>query len=74
MADRNNKAVCMFERNFKTSHLQIQLVPIEREKAKALKTALLSVADKYGIELTIIKEEQSVWHVVGELGVKIRKQ
>lgn len=67
MADRENKAVCVFERNFKTSHLQVQLIPIDREKAKALKTALLNVADKYGVELTILKEDQHVWDVVGEV-------
>ena len=42
------------------------MVPVAREKATLLKTALLATADKYNIELTILSAEQQVWQIIGE--------
>lgn len=60
MCHKNNKVVCMFERNYKTAHLQIQLVPIEKNKAKALRSSFLNVAHLQNIEFTFLKENEQV--------------
>jgi hypothetical protein len=59
MCHKEGKAVCAFERNYKTSHLQLQLVPIPTEKAKTLRATLLAAGDQNGIEFCFV----SSWKV-----------
>ncbi|KAI6190142.1 Coiled-coil domain-containing protein 75 [Aphelenchoides bicaudatus] len=66
MCDKLNLVVVAFERNFKTSHLQLQLVPIPKEAAKGLKTALLNESDRSGLEFCFLKENEGIWDVVNE--------
>jgi hypothetical protein len=54
MCDKLGKSVVCFERNYKTSHLQFQLVPIPKENAKALRSVLMSEADQYGLEFCFV--------------------
>lgn len=50
----------MFERNYKTAHLQIQLVPIGKNEAKTLRSAFLNAAHLQNIEFTFLKENEQV--------------
>lgn len=54
MCDKVGMSVVAFERNFKTSHLQLQLVPIPKDTAKALRSALLGEADRCGLEFCFV--------------------
>lgn len=42
MCDNKGMSVVCFERNFKTAHLQFQMIPIPKDTAKSLRSALLN--------------------------------
>ncbi|ODN06030.1 CWF19-like protein 1 [Orchesella cincta] len=49
--ETQGKAVIFFERNFKSPHLQIQVVPIPKPSTVGLKIACLDFAESDGIEI-----------------------
>uniref|UniRef100_A0A915NHI0 CWF19-like protein 1 n=1 Tax=Meloidogyne floridensis TaxID=298350 RepID=A0A915NHI0_9BILA len=65
-SDRNNEVVCVFERNYKTEHMQIQFVPIPKSKAKSLKSTFLNAAQLKNIEFCILGENEQVWDLLNE--------
>ncbi|KAI1720533.1 CWF19-like protein 1 like protein [Ditylenchus destructor] len=66
MCDKKDKVLCAFERNYKTSHLQLQLVPIPKSSAKALRSSFLNSARLKEIEFTFLKENEQIWELVNE--------
>jgi hypothetical protein len=56
MCDKLGMSVVAFERNFKTSHLQLQLVPIPKDTAKSLRGALLAEGDRSGLEFCFVSQ------------------
>lgn len=53
-----------FERNYRTQHLQVQMVPIPKSTVKALRGALLNAANLAGIELVMVDENEQVRSVL----------
>ncbi|KAH7722384.1 Protein F17A9.2 [Aphelenchoides avenae] len=66
MCDKAGKVLCVFERNYKTSHLQLQMVPVPKERGKAMRSAFIEAAQARNIELTFLKEDEQVWDLVNE--------
>uniref|UniRef100_A0A183BJU8 CwfJ_C_1 domain-containing protein n=1 Tax=Globodera pallida TaxID=36090 RepID=A0A183BJU8_GLOPA len=64
--DRNGEVLCIFERNYKTEHLQVQFVPIPKTKGKALRSTFLNLARLKNIEFTFLKDDDNVWDLVKE--------
>ncbi|KAL3083089.1 hypothetical protein niasHS_010891 [Heterodera schachtii] len=64
--DRNDEVLCIFERNYKTEHLQFQFVPIPKTKSKALRSTFLNLARLKNIEFSFLKAEDNLWDLVGE--------
>lgn len=57
--DSIGKAVLIFERNFKSPHLQVQVVPIPKEKTSGLKITCLVSCSTYSIFLKLKKYANS---------------
>ncbi|CAB3396929.1 unnamed protein product [Caenorhabditis bovis] len=66
MANKSGKALVTFERNFRTQHLQVQMVPIDKSSTKALKGAFTNAAALAGFELVSISHEESLLDLVNE--------
>ncbi|XP_044736646.1 CWF19-like protein 1 [Chrysoperla carnea] len=49
--DSKNEVPVFFERNYKTSHLQIQVVPIPKQATRELKEIFIDEANGHGIQL-----------------------
>ncbi|KAK0415785.1 hypothetical protein QR680_012117 [Steinernema hermaphroditum] len=64
--DARGKSLVMFERNFKTGHLQVQMVGIPKDCTRSLKSAFLTGAQAKGFELTALEKDQEVWDIVNE--------
>jgi hypothetical protein len=64
MCDQQGQSVFTFERNFKTSHLQLQLIPVPKEKAKALKAVLISEADRCGLEFCFVSFKFNMYSIL----------
>lgn len=60
MANAEDKVLVSFERNYKSSHMQIQLIPVPKSKAKALKSVFLNAAQEKEIEMIVMKPEEQV--------------
>ncbi|KAL7073260.1 hypothetical protein ACQ4LE_007326 [Meloidogyne hapla] len=65
-SDRNNEVVCVFERNYKTEHMQVQFVPIPKSKAKSLRSTFLNAAQLKNIEFCILGENEQIWDLLSE--------
>ncbi|VDK44991.1 unnamed protein product [Anisakis simplex] len=66
MFNKQNKVIVAFERNYKTQHLQLQIVAIPKLCSKALKSSFLNAAQLKNIELTFMEPEQQIWDMVNE--------
>ncbi|KAE9550509.1 hypothetical protein FO519_006283 [Halicephalobus sp. NKZ332] len=66
MANGDGKVLVCFERNYKCSHMQIQIVPVSKSKSRTLKSSFMNAAQLAGIELTIMEEKDQVWDLVFE--------
>lgn len=60
MADRQGKVLCVFERNYKTQHLQLQCVSVPKTVGKALRSSFINAARLKNIEFTFLKENEQV--------------
>ncbi|CAD6186691.1 unnamed protein product [Caenorhabditis auriculariae] len=65
-ADKMGKAMVAFERNYRTQHLQVQLVPIPKTSTKSLKTAFMNAAAVAGTELVTVGAEENLADLVNE--------
>uniref|UniRef100_A0AAF5DBH1 Cwf19-like C-terminal domain-containing protein n=1 Tax=Strongyloides stercoralis TaxID=6248 RepID=A0AAF5DBH1_STRER len=63
---QSDQAVVVFERNYKTQHLQINLVPIPNVVVKYLKTSLLTMASVKDIDFTLLDKDTSIWNEIEE--------
>uniref|UniRef100_A0A0N5C777 CWF19-like protein 1 homolog n=1 Tax=Strongyloides papillosus TaxID=174720 RepID=A0A0N5C777_STREA len=63
---QDDQAVVVFERNYKTQHLQVNLVPIPNAAVKYLKTSLLTAASVKDIELTPLDKDSVIWNEIEE--------
>ncbi|CAD5224474.1 unnamed protein product [Bursaphelenchus okinawaensis] len=66
ICDQKGMALCIFERNYKTSHLQVQFVPVPKDTAKHLRSTFIEEGSKKGIDFVFMKEEDQVWDLVNE--------
>ncbi|VDM46490.1 unnamed protein product [Toxocara canis] len=66
MFDKHGKVVVMFERNFKTQHLQLQIVPLPKSCSKALRSSFINAAQLKNVELVFLKPHQQIWDLVNE--------
>ncbi len=57
---KRGKNVVFFERNYKSHHLQLQVVPVPKECADRVKSTFMDVASAQNIELTEIPEHSSL--------------
>ncbi|VDN06227.1 unnamed protein product [Thelazia callipaeda] len=64
--NRCNKVPVFFERNYKTQHLQLQVVPVPKSRAKSLRISFLNAARVKNIEMVSLKEDEEIWDVVNE--------
>ncbi|KYB26604.1 CWF19-like protein 1 [Tribolium castaneum] len=51
---RNGQVPVFFERNYKTSHMQLQVVPVPKEVAKELKASFIDEAGAHGLKLELL--------------------
>ncbi|PAV79700.1 hypothetical protein WR25_19083 isoform C [Diploscapter pachys] len=66
LADKNNKALVCFERNYRTQHMQLQLVPVPKSAVKGLKMAFLNAANLLGIEMITVGKDEQLLDIVNE--------
>ncbi|VDN94025.1 unnamed protein product [Brugia pahangi] len=66
MFNKQGKLPVFFERNYKTQHLQIQVVPIPKTCSKALRSSFLNAAQIKNIEMVFLEEEEEIWDIVNE--------
>uniref|UniRef100_A0A2K6VLD5 Cwf19-like C-terminal domain-containing protein n=1 Tax=Onchocerca volvulus TaxID=6282 RepID=A0A2K6VLD5_ONCVO len=66
MFNKQGKLPVFFERNYKTQHLQIQVVPVPKTCSKALRSSFLNAAQIKNIEMIFLKEEEEIWDTVNE--------
>ncbi|RWS28014.1 CWF19-like protein 1 [Leptotrombidium deliense] len=59
-----DEVVVYFERNFRSSHLQIQAVPIPKERTNFLKDLLIELSEERGHPLTEIEEDKQLKDVL----------
>ncbi|WKY09419.1 hypothetical protein Q1695_002076 [Nippostrongylus brasiliensis] len=66
VADKAGKSLVCFERNYRTQHLQVQMVPIPKSSVKALRGAFQNAASLAGIELVAVGESEQLTDLVNE--------
>lgn len=66
MANKQGKALVTFERNFRTQHLQVQMVMIDKSSSKALKSSFTTAAACAGFELVTMGPDESLLDMVNE--------
>lgn len=62
--NQDGKAVVFFERNYKTSHLQIQVVPVPRDTVQDIKDTFTECAESAGIELQELPKFTDIREVI----------
>lgn len=62
--ERNDNVPVFFERNYKTSHMQIQAVPIPKKAQNDLEDIFKDEAEGHGIQLNKLDESNKLEHVV----------
>ncbi len=60
------KCAVFFERNYRTQHLQIQVIPVPIDRQQVLKTTFFDMAAMKGFELTMLADDQQLWDTVNE--------
>ncbi|CAP29303.1 Protein CBG09248 [Caenorhabditis briggsae] len=66
MANKQGKALVTFERNFRTQHLQVQMVMVDKSSTKALKSSFTSAAACAGFELVTMGPDENLLDMVNE--------
>uniref|UniRef100_A0A158P9P3 CWF19-like protein 1 homolog n=1 Tax=Angiostrongylus cantonensis TaxID=6313 RepID=A0A158P9P3_ANGCA len=66
VADKAGKSLVCFERNYRTQHMQVQMVPIPKSAVRALNGAFFNTASLAGIELTPMDESDKLADLVNE--------
>ncbi|CAD5231905.1 unnamed protein product [Bursaphelenchus xylophilus] len=66
VCNQKGMALCIFERNYKTSHLQVQFVPLPKDVAKHLRSSFVEEGSKRGIEFVFMKEDEQISDFVNE--------
>ncbi|MFH4981643.1 hypothetical protein AB6A40_008352 [Gnathostoma spinigerum] len=66
MYEKMNKVCVFFERNYKTHHLQVQVVPVPRSRQKVLRSSFLNAATIKNMELSELGKDEKIWDVVNE--------
>uniref|UniRef100_A0A915B4J0 Cwf19-like protein C-terminal domain-containing protein n=2 Tax=Parascaris univalens TaxID=6257 RepID=A0A915B4J0_PARUN len=66
MFDKQDKVAVVFERNYKTQHLQIQIVPVPKRCSKALRSSFINAAQLKNIEMVSMGADQEIWDMVNE--------
>uniref|UniRef100_A0A915D2X6 CWF19-like protein 1 n=1 Tax=Ditylenchus dipsaci TaxID=166011 RepID=A0A915D2X6_9BILA len=66
MCDKKDKVLCVFERNYKSSHLTLQLIPVPKSAGKALRSSFLNAARLKNIEFTFLKENEQLPELINE--------
>ncbi|MCP9260639.1 CWF19-like protein 1 [Dirofilaria immitis] len=66
MFNKQGKLPVFFERNYKTQHLQIQVVPIPKTCSRALRSSFLNAAQMKNIEMVFLEEKEEIWDLVNE--------
>ncbi|KAL3841854.1 hypothetical protein ACJMK2_019951 [Sinanodonta woodiana] len=61
---KQGKAVVFFERNYKTQHLQIQVVPVPAESVPELKESFLQEAESESLELSEIPLHSDIKQII----------
>ncbi|KAK3593978.1 hypothetical protein CHS0354_040718 [Potamilus streckersoni] len=61
---KQGKAVVFFERNYKTQHLQIQVVPVPSESVPELKESFLQEAESESLELSEIPLHSDIKQII----------
>lgn len=56
----------LFERNYKTSHCQVQFVPVPKGNAKYLRSKFVEEASRRGMEMVFMKEDEQLTDIVNE--------
>lgn len=62
--ERNNQVAVFFERNYKTSHMQLQSVPIPKQAVRELKDIFLEEAEANGFKLEELDSHNRLEQVV----------
>ncbi|KAK6753123.1 hypothetical protein RB195_012618 [Necator americanus] len=65
-ADKVGKSLVCFERNYRTQHLQVQMVPVPKSTVKSLRGAFLNAANLAGIDMMIMDEKDKLTDLVNE--------
>uniref|UniRef100_A0A0N4Z4K2 CWF19-like protein 1 homolog n=1 Tax=Parastrongyloides trichosuri TaxID=131310 RepID=A0A0N4Z4K2_PARTI len=63
---KEDKALVVYERNYKTFHSQINLVPIPNSSVKYLRTSILNISSVNNIDLTPLDKDTNIWDIVQE--------
>uniref|UniRef100_A0A915B334 Cwf19-like protein C-terminal domain-containing protein n=1 Tax=Parascaris univalens TaxID=6257 RepID=A0A915B334_PARUN len=66
MFDKQDIVAVVFERNYKTQHLQIQIVPVPKKCSKALRSSFINAAQLKNIEMVSMGADQEIWDMVNE--------
>lgn len=66
MFDKVGKVPVMFERNYKTQHLQLQIVPVPKPCSKALRSSFVNTAQLKNLDLAFLEKDQQIWDMVNE--------
>ncbi|RZC40507.1 CWF19-like protein 1, partial [Asbolus verrucosus] len=61
---RDERVAVFFERNYKTSHMQLQAVPIPKQAVKELKEIFIDEAEARGLKLEVLESRNRLDQVV----------
>lgn len=64
MFKNEDKVPVIFERNYKTSHLQLHVIPVPKKKSGMLLQAFMDAAEEQGIELNELPEHSKLEDLV----------
>lgn len=64
--NQNDESLCVFERNYKTEHMQMQFVPIPKTKSKALRSTFQNFARLKNIEFSVLNDNEQIWDLLNE--------
>ncbi|VDN54680.1 unnamed protein product [Dracunculus medinensis] len=66
MFNKKNMVPVFFERNFKTQHLQINVVPVPKSCSKALRISFINSSNLKNLNMVFLKKDQQIWDMVNE--------
>ncbi|KAL3285574.1 hypothetical protein HHI36_000104 [Cryptolaemus montrouzieri] len=62
--DREGKVPVFFERNYKTSHMQLQVVPISKQATRELKEIFMEEAEAHSLNLDVLESHDRLDQVI----------